>query len=295
MDRRWRYVSDPETIHHFIQDQLERIILVHEESYLRKVEQATQAGTIRFPFSQMRRHQDTMIEAVNSTLQDRQHLLVSAPTGIGKTVAALYGSLQFAVRNGLSIFFLTSKTTQQRIVVDTLRLLTSKSISSDPTGRESPAPFNSLILRSKEKSCANDVVCCHEARCPYAKNFFGKMERSALRSSFANVPVITPELVYSRAVEAEVCPFELSLELVPQVHVTVCDYNYVYDPRVSIEGLSGLDASRIILIVDEAHNLYSRAREYYSPELDLQRVQILKQHVLSSMVEIRTPFAAEPS
>ena len=84
----------------------------------------------------MRRHQDTMIEAIDSSLQDRQHLLVSAPTGIGKTVAALYGSLQFAVRNGLSIFFLTSKTTQQKIVVDTLRLLTSKSISTDPTGSE---------------------------------------------------------------------------------------------------------------------------------------------------------------
>src|SRR4029077_5583076 len=136
--------------------------------------------------------------------------------------------------------------------------LTSKAGTTDPAGNELFVPFSSLILRSKEKSCANDVVCCHEARCPYAKNFFGKMERSALRSSFTNVPVITPELVYSRAVDAEVCPFELSLELVQQVHVTVCDYNYVYDPRVSIEGLSGLDPSRTILIVDEAHNLYSR-------------------------------------
>ena len=292
-DQQWtavEVVSDPKTIQHFIQEQLDWIILVHEESYLRKVEQASQTGNIHFPFSQMRRHQDTMIEAIDSSLQDRQHLLVSAPTGIGKTAAALYGSLQFAVRNGLSIFFLTSKTTQQKIVVDTLRLLTSKSISTDPTGSESSAPFNSLILRSKEKSCANDVVCCHEARCPYAKNFFGKLERSALRSGFANVPVITPELVYSRAVEAEVCPFELSLELVPQVRVTVCDYNYVYDPRVSIEGLSGLDPSRIILIVDEAHNLYSRAREYYSPELDLQKIQILKQHVLSSMGGFELPL-----
>ena len=283
-------VSDPETIHQFIQKRLEQIILVHEECYLRKVAQTSLAGTIRFPFSQLRRHQDTMIESIDSTLQDRQHLLVSAPTGIGKTVAALYGSLQFAVKNGLSIFFLTSKTTQQRIVVDTLRLLTSKSISTDPTGSESLSPFKSLILRSKEKSCANDVVCCHEARCPYAKNFFGKMERSALRSSFANVPVITPEQVYSQAVEAEICPFELSLELVPQVHVTVCDYNYVYDPRVSIERLSDLDPSRIILIVDEAHNLYSRAREYYSPELDYQKVQILKQNVLSSLGGVEFPL-----
>jgi DNA excision repair protein ERCC-2 len=282
--------SDPETVHTFIQDQIERIILENEKSCRRKAEQASQEGTIHFPFSQMRRHQDTMIEVVGSALQGRQHLLVSAPTGIGKTVAALYGSLQFAVKNGLSIFFLTSKTTQQRIVVDTLRLLTSKSISTDPTGGESSAPFNSLILRSKEKSCANDVVCCHEARCPYAKNFFGKLERSALRSFFADVPVITPELVYSRAVEAEVCPFELSLELVSQVHVTVCDYNYIYDPRVSLQGLSGLDPSRIILIVDEAHNLYSRAREYYSPELDLQRIQILKQHALSSVSGFELPF-----
>jgi DNA excision repair protein ERCC-2 len=282
--------SDPETVHYFIQDQIERIILDSESSYRRKAGQSSLDGTIHFPFSQMRRHQDTMIKVIGSALQNRQHLLVSAPTGIGKTVAALYGSLQFAVKNGLSIFFLTSKTTQQRIVVDTLRLLTSKSSSTVPASNESSTPFNSLILRSKEKSCANDVMCCHEVRCPYARNFFGKLDHSGLRSSFTNVPVITPELVYSRAVDAEVCPFELSLELVPQVHVTVCDYNYVYDPRVSIEGLSGLDPSRIILIVDEAHNLYSRAREYYSPELDLQRIRILKQHALSSTDGFELPL-----
>ena len=61
--------SDPETIHHFIQEQLERIILESEKSCRRKAEQASQEGTIHFPFSQMRRHQDTMIEVIGSTLQ----------------------------------------------------------------------------------------------------------------------------------------------------------------------------------------------------------------------------------
>jgi DNA excision repair protein ERCC-2 len=117
----------------------------------------------------MRKHQDRMIEAVSSALEHQSNLLVSAPTGIGKTVAALYASLRFAVKHGLSVFFLTSKTTQQKIVADTLRLWNVEPGSQPHPGPTLPV-FNSLILRSKEKICANDVVFCHESRCRYAQD-----------------------------------------------------------------------------------------------------------------------------
>ena len=35
------------------------------------------------------------------------------------------------------------------------------------------------------------------------------------------------------AKSAEVCPFEVSLELIEQADVVVCDYNYIFDPYVA--------------------------------------------------------------
>ena len=216
-----------------------------------------------------------MIEAVGAALEQRSNLLVSAPTGIGKTVAALYASLRFAARHGLSVFFLTSKTTQQKIVADTLRLWNLEPGSEPGRAPELPV-FSSLILRAKEKICANDVVFCHESRCRYARGFFQKLEESNVRSALLTEGLITPEKVYAAAVERELCPFELSLEMLKRVDVTVCDYNYIYDPA-AFDRMEDIDRSRTILIVDEAHNLYSRAREYFSPELALSQMQALRE------------------
>jgi DNA excision repair protein ERCC-2 len=270
--------ADVPTIEALIAERLQRIIEEYKQACQRRALRGRKAESIRFPFPQMRKHQDRMIEAIENALEERRHLLVSAPTGIGKTVAALYATLSFAAKQHLSILFLTSKTTQQRIVADTLRLW--KHPLSPSTDDKSSYPiFNSLILRSKEKSCANDVVFCHESRCRYAKDFFQKLGDSNLRDRLLQEPLLTPELIYARALEQEICPFELSLEMAHRMDVTVCDYNYVYDPRVAIQRFSENALSRTILIVDEAHNLYARARDYYSPSLELLHVQSLRKSI----------------
>jgi DNA excision repair protein ERCC-2 len=144
------------------------------------------------------------------------------------------------------------------------------------------------------------VVFCHESRCRYAKDFFQKLGDSNLRGRLLQEPLLTPELIYARALEQEVCPFELSLEMAHRMDVTVCDYNYVYDPRVAIRRFSENALSRTILIVDEAHNLYARARDYYSPSLELLHVQNLRksiQLIQDTMEdgEVRGKVAGRPS
>ena len=53
-----------------------------------------------------------------------------------------------------------------------------------------------------------------------------------------------------------------------RVQVTVCDYNYVFDPYVSLSSFAAEeDLSDVILVIDEVHNLVGRGRGYYSPEL----------------------------
>jgi DNA excision repair protein ERCC-2 len=258
-----------------ILERLKGIVEEYESDCQRQKIKEAKAEAIPFPFPKMRKNQDRMIEAIETALQDGRPLLISAPAGVGKTVAALYATLRFAAKNRLSVFFLTSKTTQQRIVADTLRLWSQGLQNSE----DSPPVFNSLILRAKEKICANDVVFCHESRCPYAKDFFQKLNSSNVRSTLIREPLITPERIYANALKQELCPFELSLEMLNQVDLTVCDYNYIYDPRIAIQRLTKKDESRTIVVIDEAHNLYSRAREYYSPSLDLGQIQSLRRSI----------------
>jgi len=263
---------DFDLIESMISDRVERIIAGYQTGARRQALRAIQAERIVFPFPKLRRNQDRMIEAIETSLSQQRSLMISAPTGIGKTSAALYATMRYATKHGLSVFFLTAKTTQQRIVADTLALWNQGSAADMGT----PPAFTSLLLRSKEKICANDVVFCHESRCLYAKDFFGKLRASGLQESLLSEPLITPERVYAEALKQELCPFELSLEMLSRVDLTVCDYNYVYDPQIAIQCLKDRECGRTIVIIDEAHNLYSRARDYFSPSIEFERIRNLR-------------------
>lgn len=263
--------SDGPAMDRFLEARI-REILAELQRSARREDEARGLPPLPFPYPQVRKGQDGLVEAIEEALQSTRPLLVSAPTGIGKTVAALFAALRFSRRHGLSVFFLTSKTTQQRIVADTLSLWDEARSEETGSGR----PFTGLILRSKEKICANDVVCCHPSRCAYARDFYGKLESSDLRRTLADFTVITPELVYQRAVDNEICPFELSVELLPEADLVLCDYNYLYDPRISLKRRFAGDSRSAVVIIDEAHNLYGRARDYYSPRLDLGGIRSLK-------------------
>ena len=261
----------------FLEDQLVKIVKEVGEQLKRKNKRLSETRLLAFPFPRMRKYQDQLIKSIQSALELGQSLLISAPTGSGKTIAALFASLNVSCQQNRPIFFLTSKTTQQRIVADTLKLWESVPQEELGGGRS----FSALILRSKEKSCANDIVCCHESRCDYARDFYGKLESSNIRNSFASFSLITPDLVFQTAVKNEICPFELSMELLSEVDLVVCDYNYLYDPNISFKRKNtGKDNSPVV-IIDEAHNLYSRARDYYSPRLDLKKIQSLKNKIQS--------------
>ena len=56
----------------------------------------------------------------------------------------------------------------------------------------------------------------------------------------------------------------------------ICDYNYVFDPRVYLRRFFDQSHDPFVFLVDEAHNLPDRAREMYSAELDKKTVMELK-------------------
>jgi DNA excision repair protein ERCC-2 len=229
------------------------------------------ADALTFPYDQPRPFQDEIIGAVARAVYQKEMLLVSAPTGIGKTIAALYPAVRQSLKLGKKLFFLTSKTLQQEAAVKALAMLNDGS-------------FRVLRIRSKQKMCAHTEMICHEDFCPYAARYADKMQRSGLLSNISTtMSYYDPDIVFEMSKSTEVCPFEVSLELIEQADVIVCDYNYIFDPYVGLKTYSqdGGDYGDCVLVVDEAHNLVDRGRGYYSPELDEKLLDSVRNHFMS--------------
>lgn len=219
------------------------------------------ARGLPFPYPELRKGQDTILESVRRALDQRDHLFVEAPTGIGKTVAALHPTLQHALEHDQKVYVLTAKTLQQDMATAVVSLLNRD------------GAFRSLRLRAKAKMCANDQVLCHEEYCPYARDYYLKLQRTGVVPRLLeDYETLLPDLVHSAAKRAEVCPFEVSLELGQHVQVMVCDYNYAFDPYVALGDFTAeSDLSETVLVIDEIHNLVDRGRRYYSPSLSSLR------------------------
>ena len=78
--------------------------------------------------------------------------------------------------------------------------------------------------------------------------------------------------VQSIAAEFQVCPFELSLQMLSWSDIVICDFNYVFDPLVQLSYFR-LDQRRKVLLIDELHNLVDRARGMYSGSLTRRQIK----------------------
>ena len=234
-------------------------LLIQSWEAERQAAEARREAALRlaFPYGEVRPGQEEILAAVATAVENREHVLLQAATGIGKTVAALYPALRYALATDKRVFVLTAKTTQQEMATAVVKLLNQE------------GAFRSLRLRAKAKMCANDQVVCHEEYCRFAKDYALKLHGSGLvRRLLDDVPTLEPDDVFAAASWAEVCPFEVSLELASRAQIVVCDYNYAFDPYVSLtEFGADQDLSDTVLVIDEIHNLVDRGRGYYSPEL----------------------------
>src|SRR5262249_37512370 len=213
------------------------------------------AERLPFPHTAPRPVQERLIEAVATAVRQGGNLLAEAPTGAGKTAAALHPALAEGLRQGKQIVFLTSKKLQAKVAGCALVAMNERA-------------FTTLQVRAKEKMCANDRILCHEDFCRFARDYPEKMARSNILGRLRETyPHHDPDTVFEEARREEVCPFEVQLELAQRADAIVADYNYVFEPAVALRHLVGEELSKAVLIVDEAHNLPDRARQIFSPEL----------------------------
>ncbi len=210
-------------------------------------------GSLTFPYDSYRPGQKTMAVSVYRAIENGGRLYAQAPTGIGKTVSALFPSIKaLGAGMGERIFYLTAKTVTRAVAQDALTLMASKGLA-----------LRSVTLRAKDKICMCEQTVCNPEHCKYAKGHFDRIN-DALLDLLAGDLLITPEVTLSYAEKHCVCPFEMQLDAALYCDVIIGDYNHVFDPRAYLRRFFASGEDGHIFLIDEAHNLPDRVRDMYT-------------------------------
>jgi Rad3-related DNA helicase len=207
-----------------------------------------------FPFENFRKGQREFAAAAYRTIVARKKLYASAPTGIGKTLSALFPSIK-AMGEGHTekIFYLTAKTITRTVAQDAVKLMAEKSLR-----------FKSLTLRAKEKICPNRERNCTPDFCANAKGHYDRIN-DALWDLLNNNDLITPDEIREYALRHRVCPHEYALDASLWCDLVVGDYNHVFDPGAYLRRFFNNNEERAyVFLIDEAHNLADRVRDMYT-------------------------------
>jgi DNA excision repair protein ERCC-2 len=219
---------------------------------------------LHFPYPEYREGQYTFMGAVYKTIMSGDILYSIAPTGIGKTIGALYSSLKAIETERDKVFYLTAKNAGKKIVVDTVNTL-----------KDGGLVAKTVVIHSKENMCLMDTVDCDPDICPYAKGYFDRVN-DALKDIFVHQDVYDQELIKSYGQYHTICPHEFALSISNFSDIVICDYNYAFDPRTHLIRYFDEDYYRPILLVDEAHNMIDRSRSMYSATLTKSGLLALK-------------------
>lgn len=221
----------------------------------------------QFPFPSYRKGQRELAVAVYRTVTEGKKLFAQAPTGIGKTMATLFPSIKAMGEGQTSkIFYLTAKTITRTIAEKAFAKM-----------HQAGLRFKSLTLTAKEKICFTEGGNCNPEFCKHAKGHFDRVDQ-AIEEIFEQ-DAFTRPVIEEFAKKHQVCPFEFSLDLALWADCVVCDYNYLFDPKVYLKRFFMDTSGDYTFLIDEAHNLVDRAREMYSAEIVKQPILDLKREV----------------
>ena len=216
-----------------------------------------------------RESQRMMIADGIESLKNGGFLLAAAPTGIGKTAAALASSLTIANSTGVSseipkIMFLTGRQSQHRIVVDTIREI-NKSL---PVGLSKVRLVDIIGRRSMCKNVDSKGRCDCEKRVTESERRF---LRSGLEEFIHSGPMHVDQIL-KKVENRDICAWATAREAARSTNVIVCDYNHIFVEGVRDSSLPvmGLELKNTIIIVDEAHNLPDRIRKGLERTVDSQ-------------------------
>jgi len=247
-----------------------------------RVDQSGEYGSF-LAHDELRDSQGEMIVDGIAALGAGGFLLASAPTGIGKTAAALAAALDAARKSPEPkvVMFLTGRQSQHRIVVDTVRRINERLDSESVKVRL-------VDLIGQQGMCINEIR--HEHRALFSRLCADKRGSRTCRPWIGDTDLVRPRILRDPLHVDElvslcegrdeelphgICPWKAARESAAHADVVVCDYNHVFVEAVRDSSLSamGLNLEDTILVVDEAHNLPDRIRRGFERRITMKVIR----------------------
>ncbi|MCK4669752.1 MAG: ATP-dependent DNA helicase [Nanoarchaeota archaeon] len=231
-----------------------------------------------FPFEKIRDEQSSMLEDVARCLKEKKHMLIHAPTGIGKTVATLGPALKFALERGKTIFFITPRHTQHRIVIDTLKLIKEKYdlefTAVDFIGKQwmcSMPGVENFVSGQFQEFCRKQV---QSRRCEFYLNTkksegTGTVKAEKVMRDLERMGPCHSDKIIEICKEEKLCAYELSALLGKKSKVIIADYFHILHPTIRQHFFNRNEKhlANAIIIIDEGHNLPGRVRDLMTSKL----------------------------
>ena len=156
---------------------------------------------LEFPFS-YREGQKGLVADIYRTILRKKQLFVQAPTGIGKTISAVFPAVR-AMGEGLGekIFYLTAKTIARTVAEEAFSILSFQGLAC-----------KTLTITAKEKMCVCEEPDCNPETCPRAKGHFDRVN-DAVYEMLTERDCYGREEILAQSEKWQVCPYEMQLDL----------------------------------------------------------------------------------
>ncbi|MBO1511301.1 helicase C-terminal domain-containing protein [Metabacillus bambusae] len=220
---------------------------------------------LTFPFETFREGQRKFAGAIYKTISEEKNIFANAPTGIGKTISTIFPTVKAIGEGKLErMFYLTAKTITRQTAEEAFTLMKNKGLC-----------MSAVTITAKDKVCFKEETLCQKEYCEFANGYYDRINEAVL-DIFSHETFINRPKIEEYARKHTLCPFEFSLDLAFVADAIICDYNYIFDPKVSLKRFFDEHKRQSALLIDEAHNLVDRAREMFSAELQKSDFLTLK-------------------
>ncbi|MBR2254700.1 MAG: ATP-dependent DNA helicase [Candidatus Methanomethylophilaceae archaeon] len=221
--------------------------------------------------------QKDIIQDIVLALGENRHIVMESGTGTGKTIVSLAGALQHAIPHQKKIVYLTRTISQSDQVMRELKAISKI------------RPVSGIAITGRGKSCPlfrkrpdfADItpnilsLMCDDAKDRTQKNrpgsciYYSKVESMLpVIERFCRDSYPTSDEFDRFCEQINVCPYEAKKSLMKDAEVVVAPYIHILSPSIRDSFLAKLEIAeqpdKMVLVVDEAHNIVDAARDQES-------------------------------